>query len=183
MPSAPREQLLDPKTLRVLWTVLAVVGTLGVLYLLRTVLLVLAFAVVFAYLIFPLVKLAERGLPKSGRRPIAIGVVYIVLVAGVSTVIALVGPPLGRELTALGQKVPDITEQMKAGRVLSSIFPRWSGAEVLDDLVRAHLPQVVATHSRHSKASSAGWRAPGSSSWCRSSRSSFYATPSALPTR
>ena len=156
MPSAPRERALDPRTLRVLWTVLVVVGTLGVLYLLRTVLLVLAFAVVFAYLIFPLVKLAERGLPKSGRRPIAIGVVYIVLVAGVSTVIALVGPPLGRELTALGQKVPDITEQIKAGRVLSSIFPRWSGAEVLDDLVRAHLPQVV-DYAQHALRGVVSW--------------------------
>lgn len=156
MPSAPREPLLDPRTLRVLWTVLIVVGVLGILYLLRTVLLVLAFAVVFAYLIFPLVRLVERGLPRSGRRPIAIGVVYIVLVAAVSTLIALMGPPLGRELTALGQKVPDITDQIKAGHVLSSIFPRWSGAEVLDELVRAHLPQVV-DYAQHALRGVVSW--------------------------
>jgi len=141
--SHPAPSLLDPRTLRVLWTVLVVGGALAVLYLLRTVLLVLIFAVVFAYLIFPLVKLAERGLPRSGRRSLAIGAVYLVLIAALSTIAALVGPPLGRELAALGQKFPDISAQIQSGRVISNIFPRWGGAEVLDDLVRAHLPQVV----------------------------------------
>src|SRR6059036_2885553 len=143
MPSPPPPRILDPTTLRVVWTVLVVLGGLALLYLLRTVLLVLAFAVVFAYLIFPLVKLAERGLPRSGRRPLAIGAVYLVLVAALSTLAALVGPPLGRELAALGQKFPEISAQIKSGRVISNIFPRWAGAEILDDLVRAHLPQAV----------------------------------------
>src|SRR5437870_10728910 len=79
MPSPPPPRILDPTALRVVWTVLVVIGALVLLYLLRTVLLVLAFAVVFAYLIFPLVKVVERGLPRSGRRPVAIGAVYVVL--------------------------------------------------------------------------------------------------------
>src|SRR5206468_12078522 len=141
MPSTSR--FLDPRTLKVVWTVLAVIGALALLYLLRTVLLLLAFAVVFAYLIFPLVKLVERGLPGSRRRQLAIGAVYLVLVAALSTLAALVGPPLGRELAALGQKFPEISAQIKSGRVISNIFPRWAGAEILDDLVRAHLPQAV----------------------------------------
>src|SRR5262245_32710294 len=141
--SPPAPSLLDPRTLRVLWTILVVAGALALLYLLRTVLLVLIFAVVFAYLIFPLVKLAERGLPRSGRRPLAIGVVYLVLVAALSTVAALVGRPLGRELTALGQKFPDISAQIQSGQVISSIFPRWGRADVIADLVRSYLPQAV----------------------------------------
>jgi len=138
------------------WTILLVAGTLALLYLLRTVILVLVFAVVFAYVIFPLVKLAERALPRSGRRPLAIAAVYLVLIAALSTVIALVGPPLGRELAALGQKFPDISEQIRAGRVLSDIFPRWSGAEVLDDLVRTHLPQVV-EYAQHALRGVVSW--------------------------
>jgi predicted PurR-regulated permease PerM len=154
-PSAP-PHTLDPKTLRVVWTVLVVVGALALLYLLRTVLLVLAFAVVFAYLIFPLVKLAERGLPRSGRRPLAIAVVYLVLIAALSTLAALVGPPLGRELAALGQKFPEISEQIKSGRVISNIFPRWGGAEILDDVVRTHLPQVV-EYAQHGLTGALSW--------------------------
>ena len=156
MPPAAPPHTLDPKTLRVVWTVLVVVGALALLYLLRTVLLVLAFAVVFAYLIFPLVKLAERGLPRSGRRPLAIAVVYLVLIAALSTLVALVGPPLGRELAALGQKFPEISEQIKSGRVISNIFPRWGGAEILDDVVRTHLPQVV-EYAQHGLTGALGW--------------------------
>src|SRR5882724_2119485 len=120
------QRLLDPKTLKVVWTILAVIGALALVYLLRTVLLLLAFAVVFAYLIFPLVKLVERGLPGSRRRQLA-----------------LVGPPLGRELAALGDKFPEMSTRIQSGRVIGNIFPGWKGAEILDDLVRLHLPQVV----------------------------------------
>jgi predicted PurR-regulated permease PerM len=155
MPSAP-PRILDPRTLRVMWTVLVVIGALALLYLLRTVLLMLVFAVVFAYLIFPLVKLVERGLPRSGRRPIAIGVIYLVLVAALSTLVALVGPRLGRELAALGQKFPEISAQIKSGRVISNIFPHWGGAEILDDVVRAHLPQVV-EYAQHALTGALGW--------------------------
>src|SRR5262245_50168071 len=136
-------RMLDPGTLRVAWTLLALAATLTLLYRLRTVVLLLVFSIVFAYLIFPLVKVAERGLPVAQRRPLAIAFVYLVLVAVLSTLAALVGPRLGRELAALGEKVPEMSGQIQSGRILGHIFPHWGGAEVLDDLVRSHLPQVV----------------------------------------
>jgi predicted PurR-regulated permease PerM len=136
-------RVLDPGTLRAAWTLLALAGTLTLIYRLRTVLLLLVFSVVFAYLIFPLVKLAERGLPVARRRPLAIALVYLVLVAVLSTLAALVGPRLGHELAALGEKVPEMSTQIQSGRILGNIFPNWGGAEVLDDLVRSHLPQGV----------------------------------------
>jgi len=158
MPSPSMPRILDPRTLRVVWTVLVVIGALALVYLLRTVLVVLAFSVVFAYLIFPLVKLVERFLPRRTRRPLAIGVIYLVLVAALSTLVALVGPPLGRELAALGQKFPEMSEQIKSGRVISNIFPRWGGAEILDDMVRAHLPQVV-EYAQRGLTGALGWLA------------------------
>src|SRR4029450_9830938 len=71
-------RVLDPGTLRAAWTLLALAGMLTLIYYLRTVLLLLVFSVVFAYLIFPLVKLAERVLPVARRRPLAIALVYLV---------------------------------------------------------------------------------------------------------
>ena len=156
MPPRSPSRALDPKTLRVLWTVLVVLGALVLLYLLRTVLMVLIFSMVFAYLVFPLVKLAERVMPRRGRRPLAIIAVYLVLIAALSTLAALVGPPLGRELAALGQKFPDISDQIRSGHLMSSIFPRWGGAEILDDLVRAHLPQMLG-YAQHGLTSALGW--------------------------
>jgi predicted PurR-regulated permease PerM len=135
--------VLDPRTLKVVWTLLAVAGVLALVYLLRRMLLLLVFAMVFAYLIYPLVKLAERGLPGSRPRPLAIGAVYVVLIAALSTVAALVGPRLVRELTALGQKIPEMSTQIQSGRIVGNIFPHWDGADVLDGLIRSHLPEVV----------------------------------------
>ena len=156
MPPRSRLRVLDTKTLWVVWTVLVVLGALALVYFLRTVLLLLVFSVVFAYLIFPLVRLAERVMPRRLRRPLAIGVVYVVLVAALSTLVALVGQPLGRELSAFGQKFPEMSEQIKSGRVISNVFPRWGGAEILDDLVRSHLPQVV-QYAQHALAAAVGW--------------------------
>ena len=102
-------RVLDPGTLHAAWTLLALAGTLTLIYRLQTVLLLLVLSVVFAYLIFPLVKLAERGLSVARPRPLAIALVYLVLVAVLSTLAALVGPRLGHELTALGEKVPKMS--------------------------------------------------------------------------
>jgi predicted PurR-regulated permease PerM len=137
-------RMLDPRTLRVVWTVLIVTLGLALAYLLKQILLLLVFSLVFAYLIFPLVRLAEQGLPGPRRRQLAIGVVYLILVAALSTLTALVGPRLGRELAALGERIPEMSAQIQSGRVIGNIFPNWAGAEVLDGLVRSHLPQVVA---------------------------------------
>ena len=136
-------RVLDPGTLRAAWTLLALAGMLTLIYYLRTVLLLLVFSVIFTYLIFPLVKLAERGLPVARRRPLAIALVYFILIAVLSTLAALVGPRLGHELAALGDQVPEMSTQIQSGRILGNILPNWGGAEVLDDLVRSHLPQVV----------------------------------------
>ena len=135
--------VLEPSTLRVVWTVLAIGGLLTLVYLLKTLLFVLIFSLVFAYLIFPLVRITERGLLGTGRRRLAIGVVYVVLVAVMSSIGALVGPRLARELAALGQMIPEMSETVRSGRVIGRIFPNWYGAEVLDGLVRSHLPEVL----------------------------------------
>jgi hypothetical protein len=47
--------------------------------------------------------LAERGLPVARRCPLAIASVYLVLVAALSTLAALVDPRRGRELGALSR--------------------------------------------------------------------------------
>src|SRR5262249_56217906 len=111
--------VLEPTTLRVVSTVLTIGGLLTLVYLLKTVLFVLVFSLVFAYLIFPLVRITERCLPASGRRRLAIGVVYLVLVAVMSSIAAVVGPRLGRELTELGQMIPEMSGHMASGQIIA----------------------------------------------------------------
>jgi len=148
--------LLDIRTLRVAATLLAVAGALALVYFLGKVLFLLVLAVVFAYLIFPLVRVVERGIPVARRRSIAIAVVYLALLAAISTLAALVGPRLGRELTALSRKIPEMSAQIESGRVVSHIFPNWSGAGVLDGLIESHLPAVVG-YAQYALTSALAW--------------------------
>jgi predicted PurR-regulated permease PerM len=135
--------MLEPTTLRVVWTVLAIGGLLTLLYLLKTLLFLLVFSLVFAYLIFPLVRLTERALPGTTRRRLAIGIVYVLLIAIMSSSGALVGPRLTRELTALGQKIPEMSDEIQSGRIVGKALPNWRGATALDGLLRSHLPTVL----------------------------------------
>jgi predicted PurR-regulated permease PerM len=63
---------LDPRTARVAWTILVILVAVGLTYAIRRVLLLVAFSLFFAYLLFPLVRLTQRWLVAS--RPLAIGV-------------------------------------------------------------------------------------------------------------
>ncbi|HET8575771.1 MAG TPA: hypothetical protein VFO18_01635, partial [Methylomirabilota bacterium] len=54
---------LDPATVRVAWTLLAIGAVLALLYILRYVLLLLAFSVFFAYLLYPVVHAGQRWVP------------------------------------------------------------------------------------------------------------------------
>src|SRR5437773_11323573 len=70
---------LDPAAARVAWTLLVIGGAMAFVYVLRQVLLLLAFSVFFAYLIFPLVEATQRFMPGLRSRTRAIVFVYLVL--------------------------------------------------------------------------------------------------------
>jgi predicted PurR-regulated permease PerM len=137
-------RLLDPSVARATWTVLLMLGTLALVYALGHVLLLLVFSLVFTYLVFPVVRLLERMFRGAHRRTLAIAVVYLVLASALSAVVALAGPRLTRELAALGQRIPELSTQIQGGQILGNLFPTWRGAAVVDDLVRANLPQALA---------------------------------------
>ncbi len=103
------------------------------------------FSLVFTYLVFPVVRLLERALPGTHRRTLAIGVVYLALAAALSAVVAVAGPRLTRELATLGERIPELSVAIQGGRILGTLFPHWRGAAVVDDLVRANLPQALAS--------------------------------------
>ena len=56
---------LDARAARVTWTVLVFAAALGLVYLLRKPLLLFVFSLFFAYLIFPVVRVVQRWLPRS----------------------------------------------------------------------------------------------------------------------
>jgi predicted PurR-regulated permease PerM len=136
---------LDPHTARATWTILVFLGGLGLLYALRGVLLIVALSLFFAYLLFPLVRLTQRWLIQS--RPLAIVVVYLVVLAVLGGAVVAVGPRLSTEVQSLAQQLPDISKQIQSGELVMSILARkgWEGKQIreIDRLLQTHMGEII----------------------------------------
>ena len=139
---------LDARAARVVWTVLVFAGVLALAWALRQVLLLFAFAVFFAYLIFPLVTFVERWPMLRGRRPAATAVVYLALLVALGAVGAVVGPRLTREASLLAQKVPEMSKQVQSGEIVTGVLARrgWEDERVreVERFIRDHANQIIA---------------------------------------
>src|SRR5882762_5133132 len=88
--------------LRIIVILLAVAALLWIVYKLTTVLLLVVLSVFFAYLVAPLVDLAQRPIRIGARervipRGLAIGIVYVVLFLGIGLAIYFLAPQLGAQ--------------------------------------------------------------------------------------
>jgi predicted PurR-regulated permease PerM len=92
---------LDKQAARAAWTVLFIVAAVGVAYLARKTLLIFAVALLFAYMLAPLVDLAERFTPARVPRTASLALVYVVLIL----VLAVVGSALGGKLSDEGAQL------------------------------------------------------------------------------
>ncbi|MBL8187663.1 MAG: AI-2E family transporter [Acidobacteria bacterium] len=122
MPDHPNSP--PPDLTRVRRIVLTVVSFVAIsilaawlLYALRMVLLLLAFTVIFCYLIAPLVDFVERPLrfSNSGRklpRWLAISIVYLVLIGGIILAADKIAPRLSEQIAAFSDNVPVYAQQL-----------------------------------------------------------------------
>jgi predicted PurR-regulated permease PerM len=153
---------IDFRAARVVWTVLLFAAVLGFAWAARRVLLLLAFAVVFAYLVFPLVRALQSWRVMGARRGLAVGVVYLVLIGVLVGAGAALGPRLRDETTALGRKAPEISQELQSGHVIRNLLGRrgWASplAEQADDYLRANA-QAWTGYAQQVAATIVGWLA------------------------
>ena len=95
--------------LRIVAILLAVAASLWIVYKLTTVLLLVVLSVFFAYLVAPLVDLAQRPINIGGKdrsipRGLAIGIVYVVLFIGIGLAIYLLVPQLSDQFPEFKQQ-------------------------------------------------------------------------------
>ena len=115
---------IDGRTARITWTAALVVLALWLVYLVRSTVFIFVLAVLFAYLLAPLVDLLDRLLPASRTRAPALVLAYVLLV-GLVVLGAIV----------LGTKVVEQATQ------LASVFPlRFPG---LVASFQAHVPDSL----------------------------------------
>ncbi len=97
--------------LRLIFIILAVAGIIWGLYLIQGVILLVVLAIFFAYLISPLVQFVSRPFKLRTRerimpRPVAIGIVYLLLFGSLGLTIYLLLPSLGTQITEFLKQAP-----------------------------------------------------------------------------
>lgn len=98
----------DLRTARIVWTASAMLLLMYAIYVTRSTLLVVVFAIFFSYLLYPLIGLLERLLPKKFPRVVSIALGFIIVISVIALASALLGPRIVDEATHLGQKVPEL---------------------------------------------------------------------------
>jgi predicted PurR-regulated permease PerM len=126
--------------------ILVIAGVLGLAYVLRNVLLLAALSLFFAYLLFPLVRLTQRW-RVIGHRPLAIAVVYLVVVAAFGGAGVAIRPRLSTEVQSLAQKLPEMSKQVQSGEIAGSLLQRqgweWRQIGEIERLLQTHMGEII----------------------------------------
>jgi len=141
--------ILDVRTARVLVTLLAF-GVAGVLlYTARKTLVVVLFAILFAYLLDPAVTWIQDISPISRqKRTWAIAQVYAALAIVLGAVFLWIGPLLVSQVEALGRTLPSLLDKVTTGQVVWQIGAKhgWSNNTQIriEQFVREHREDILA---------------------------------------
>lgn len=101
---------VDPKAARITWTVFLVALLLVTAFAIREILAVFVIALLFAYLLMPLVGFVERVTPRQVSSRIALAIVYLALVGAIVALAMTLGSRLADEANALAMRLPDLVK-------------------------------------------------------------------------
>src|SRR3954451_23715781 len=97
---------IDRKAAHYTWTAAAVLLLMWLVYLVRSTLFVFILAVLFAYLLSPLVDLLDRVLPSRTRTP-ALALAYVIFVGVVVFLVMQIGGTVAVQAKAFQQDLPN----------------------------------------------------------------------------
>jgi predicted PurR-regulated permease PerM len=144
--------LLDKNTLRVLFTILATASLLAFVWLARKPLLAFLFAMLFAYLLDPLITLLQKWTRCS--RGIAIAVLYVAILAALLTVGLVVGPRVVEEGRHLSAAAPELYNRIASGSIAFQLGKARGWSEEtqkgLQQFIVGHRGEVLSTISAQS---------------------------------
>lgn len=134
---------LDAKAARYTWTAVCVLLVVGLAYLIRQTLAIFAIALLFAYLLWPLVKFFDRRLPGRSRVP-ALAIVYLALVAVLLVVGITIGSKVVQQANGLATKLPELLSKYHAAPEAADLAEHpFSKATIL-----AKVQEQLAEHSK-----------------------------------
>src|SRR6266568_3278043 len=104
---------IERSAARFTWTAAVVLLLLWLLYQLRSTLFIFALALLFAYLLSPLVNLLDRALPRKGTRTLALTLAYVIFIGAVVMVGIQIGTRVGAQSQTLAAKIPEMLAKIQ----------------------------------------------------------------------
>src|SRR5437867_1181419 len=99
---------IDPKTARYTWTAALVVLLLFIIYQVRSTLFIFILALLFAYLLSPLVDFLDRSLPGKRTRTAALALAYVLFVGIVALAAIQIGASVVEQANGLAKRFPEL---------------------------------------------------------------------------
>jgi predicted PurR-regulated permease PerM len=113
----------DARAARAAWTVFVLGLGIYLAYVIRRTILIFIAAVLFAYLLSPLVDLVDRLFPRERSRNISLAVVYLILLAVLVSLGGLMGSTIAEQAANLAKKFPDLVEHFNQPSTWP--LPKW----------------------------------------------------------
>lgn len=144
--------IFDQHTAKVLATTGALVAVGAFLYGVRHTLVAMLFAVLFAYLLEPVVCRIERSMFARGSRWLAILETYLAIASILTALGILFGPRLVEDSRLLSQSLPGFLEKVTTGKIVWQFGSRygWSyDTQIkIEQLIAAHQAEILAWSGR-----------------------------------
>ena len=142
--------MFDSRAARATWTVLVIVLALLAAYRVRQTLFVFVIAILFAYLLFPLMDLIFRRFPAKTRTP-ALAVTFLLVLAMVGSLLGFIGTVAVQQGTTFAKAAPAFIERAQqaeppAAGAVESVRQR--ALRLLGDQFRAHYDDIVSVIPR-----------------------------------
>jgi predicted PurR-regulated permease PerM len=139
---------IDPRAARATWTVILVALLCLTVYSIRRTLFLFIVALLFAYLLLPIVDFIDRVLPMRGSRTPALAIVYALLVASLIFTGIEIGSRVTDQAKTLAQRVSDYLKPEQAQNLPLPQPFKPMGDRILSGLraeVQQHYQQILET--------------------------------------
>lgn len=141
---------VNDRAARTAWTVLLIILGAAIIYKIKETLFVFIIALLFAYLLWPLVNILNRRLPGKSRA-FALAIVYVLFIGLLSFAIFEIGSRVAAEATTLINRLPDLLGKLEHPPSPSVARPnslRYTILVELQKLVTEHSQQIVSAIPR-----------------------------------
>ena len=136
---------IDYKAARCTWTAALILLLIGAVYLIREVLIVFVIALLFAYLLYPLMDLIDRHLPSKTRTP-ALAITFFLFIGILAGLGVSVGSVVAEQAANLASQAPALLDRIRQNPVpgpqaVTSLKSQVIG--LLEGQVRQHYNDVA----------------------------------------